>query len=69
MVIETIKEISQPDESVNQGEEERGNARSTWLRNGGDKEIHDEGIYILITPREHLISNTLVRKHLVNVLT
>ena len=65
VVIETIGAI--PGLRANSNKDEKDRAINQ-LALEKDKQIHDEGIYILISRSEHLISNTLVRKYLVEVL-
>ncbi len=65
VVIETVQAI--PGLTKQSTEDERKRSINA-LAKKRDSEIHDEGIYILISRREHLISETLIRKHLANVL-
>ena len=65
VVIETIKAI--PSLTKETPHEER-ELEINRLAKQHDQQIHDEGIYILISQREHLISNTLVRERLARVL-
>ncbi len=65
VVIETLKAIPGLTKESSEDERKRTINRLAEQR---DKEIHDEGIYVLITQRERLISNVLIRKRLASVL-
>jgi uncharacterized protein len=65
VVIETIKAIPGLTKETSKDERERA---VNQLAKRRDQEIHDEGIYILISQREHLISETLIRERLAHVL-
>ena len=65
VVIETIKAIPSLTKESSQDERERA---INQLAKRRDQQIHDEGIYILISRREHLISQTLIRERMARVL-
>lgn len=65
VVIETIKAIPNLTKESSKDERERA---INQLAKRRDQEIHDEGIYILISQREHVISETLIRERLAHVL-
>jgi uncharacterized protein len=65
VVIETIDEIPGLDHGASP-EDARKAINKLALRR--DQQIHDEGIYILISKREHLIANPLIRERLAPVL-
>lgn len=59
VVIETIDAIPGLERSSTKAEREEAINALALKR---DRQIHDEGLYILISKREHLISNLLVRQ-------
>ena len=65
VVIETIRSIPGLTEDSKKDERERA---INQLAERRDQEIRDQGIYILIARREHVISETLIREHLAEVL-
>jgi hypothetical protein len=65
VVIETIKAL--PGITKSSSEDERRDAINRIAKQK-DQQIHDEGIYILISQRERLISETLIRERLARIL-
>jgi hypothetical protein len=65
VIIETIKSIPSLTKESSRDERERA---INQLAKRRDQQIHDEGLYILISRREHVISETLIRERLARVL-
>jgi uncharacterized membrane protein YgcG len=65
VVIETIKSIPGLPLKADKDEKERAINKLAEKR---DKEIHDEGIYLLISDSDRVISETLTREYLATVL-
>ena len=65
VVIETIDAIPGLERTSTKAEREEAINALALKR---DREIHDEGLYILISKREHLISNLLVRQRYATLL-
>jgi uncharacterized membrane protein YgcG len=65
VVIETIKSIPGLTKEASRGERERA---INQLAEKRDRGIHDEGIYLLISDDDRVISETLTREHLAAVL-
>ena len=66
IVIETIDAI--PGLEAKRPARNSDAARSICLRESATKAIRDEGIYLLISKRDHVISHVLVRERLADVL-
>ena len=63
-----IETIDQFPVSTKTPRRKSGAARSMTLALERDQAIHDEGIYILMSKRDHVMSHVLVRQRLTDVL-